>query len=114
MVKKIENKNLVIFDSINEYCSIKYKSLEEYINELFNNKKEDNLENLFFECVTKYIYIKDNHLIHFSNPISTKHACIPSITFLTTPLYIFDTFLEFLLSSINNSINLSSSNIAVF
>lgn len=70
MVKKIENKNLVIFDSINEDGSIEYKSLEEYINELFNNKKEDALENLFFECVTKYIYIKDNHLIHFSNPIS--------------------------------------------
>lgn len=70
MVKKIENKNLVIFDSINEDGSIKYKSLEEYINELFNNKKEDNLGNLFFECVTKYIYIKDNHLIHFSNSIS--------------------------------------------
>ena len=54
MVKKIENKNLVIFDSINEDGSIKYNALE----------------NLFFECVTKYIYIKDNHLIHFSNPIS--------------------------------------------
>ena len=39
MVKKIENKNLVIFDSINEDGSIKYKSLEEYINEIFNNKK---------------------------------------------------------------------------
>ena len=33
---------------------------------VINNKKEDNLGNLFFECVTKYIYIKDNHLIHFS------------------------------------------------
>lgn len=70
MVKKIENKNLVIFDSINEDGSIKYKSLEEYINEIFNNKKEDNLGILFFECVTKYIYIKDNHLIHFSQAFS--------------------------------------------
>ena len=36
MTRKIENKNLVIFDGIDEEGKIKYKSLEEYINETFN------------------------------------------------------------------------------
>ena len=70
MTRKIENKNLVIFDVIDEEGKIKYKSLEEYINETFNNKQDDILGNLFIECMTKYVFVKDNHLIHFSQSFS--------------------------------------------
>lgn len=71
MTKKIENKNLVIFDSIDEEGKIKYKSFEEYINETINNNKNDDiLGNLFIECMTKYVFVKDNHLIHFSQTFS--------------------------------------------
>ena len=70
MTRKIENKNLVIFDGIDEEGKIKYKSLEEYINETFNNKQDDILGNLFIECMTKYVFVRDNHLIHFSQAFS--------------------------------------------
>lgn len=70
MTRKIENKNLVIFDGIDEEGKIKYKSFEEYINETFNNKQNDILGNLFIECMTKYVFVRDNHLIHFSQAFS--------------------------------------------
>ena len=70
MTRKIENKNLVIFDSIDKEGKIKYKSFEEYINETINNKQDDILSNLFIECMTKYVFVRDNHLIHFSQTFS--------------------------------------------
>ena len=54
-VEKVSKKDILV---IEDEEIVANKDLWDNFYENSNNKKEDELGNLFFECVTKYIYIR--------------------------------------------------------
>lgn len=66
MIQKIENTDLLIFDGIDENNELQYKSFKRYLEE---NYEEQLKNDIFFEYITKYIYIENKHLFLFSKPI---------------------------------------------
>ena len=66
MIQKIENTDLLIFDGIDENNELQYKSFKRYLEE---NYEEQVKNDIFFEYITKYIYIENKNLFLFSKPI---------------------------------------------
>lgn len=66
MIQKIENTDLLIFDGIDENNELQYKSFKRYLEE---NYEEQLKNDIFFEYITKYIYIENKNLFLFSKPI---------------------------------------------
>ena len=66
MIQKIENTDLLIFDGIDENNELQYKSFKRYLEE---NYEEQLKNDIFFEYITKYIYVENNHLFLFPKPI---------------------------------------------
>ena len=66
MIQKIENTDLLIFDGIDENNELQYKSFKRYLEE---NYEEQLKNDIFFEYITKYIYIENKNLFLFSKSI---------------------------------------------